>query len=123
MVNIANEIFGFSGWSSTVQSLSIDQEEMTADGKFNISMSAIVRITLQDGAFREDVGYGQIANSPSRASAYEKVKKEAVTDSMKRALKAFGPALGNCCYDKDYLTKVSRCSIPKVCYWLYMGDV
>ncbi len=32
-----------------------------------------------------------------------KAKKEAVTDGLKRALKSFGNALGNCLNDKDYL--------------------
>lgn len=44
--------------------------------------------------------------------AFEKAKKEAVTDGLKRALKAFGNATGNCLYDKNYLKKIQR--IPQV---------
>lgn len=40
--------------------------------------------------------------------AFEKAKKEAVTDALKRALKAFGNATGNCLYDKNYLKKIQR---------------
>jgi hypothetical protein len=40
--------------------------------------------------------------------AFEKAKKEAVTDGLKRALKAFGNAMGNCLYDKNYLKKIQK---------------
>jgi DNA repair and recombination protein RAD52 len=45
---------------------------------------------------------------PDKASAFQKVKKEAATDSLKRALRNFGNVLGNCIYDRDYLTQVTR---------------
>ncbi|NXS71061.1 RAD52 protein, partial [Pandion haliaetus] len=38
----------------------------------------------------------------------EKARKEAVTDGLKRALKCFGNALGNCILDKDYLRAVNK---------------
>lgn len=44
--------------------------------------------------------------------AFEKAKKEAVTDGLKRALKAFGNATGNCLYDKNYLKKIQK--IPQI---------
>lgn len=40
--------------------------------------------------------------------AFEKAKKEGTTDALKRALRNFGNVLGNCIYDKDYLTKVTK---------------
>ena len=47
----------------------------------------------------------------SKALSIEKARKESITDGLKRALKSFGNALGNCLSDKDYLryvvTKVS----------------
>ena len=36
----------------------------------------------------------------------------AVTDGIKRCLRAFGNALGNCLYDKTFLKKISRVSCP-----------
>ncbi len=43
----------------------------------------------------------------SKALSIEKARKEAVTDGMKRALKSFGNALGNCINDKSYLAFVA----------------
>lgn len=47
----------------------------------------------------------------SKALSLEKARKEAVTDGLKRALKSFGNALGNCLSDKDYVRHVA--SLPK----------
>lgn len=40
--------------------------------------------------------------------AFEKAKKEGTTDALKRTLRNFGNILGNCLYDKSYLTKVAQ---------------
>ena len=42
----------------------------------------------------------------SKALSIEKARKESITDGLKRALKSFGSALGNCLSDKDYLRYV-----------------
>jgi DNA repair and recombination protein RAD52 len=47
----------------------------------------------------------------SKALSIEKARKEAVTDGLKRALKSFGNALGNCLNDKDYMRLVA--GLPK----------
>ena len=47
----------------------------------------------------------------SKALSIEKARKEAVTDGLKRALKSFGNALGNCLSDKDYMRVVA--GLPK----------
>ena len=47
----------------------------------------------------------------SKALSLEKARKEAVTDGLKRALKSFGNALGNCLSDKDYVRHVA--TLPK----------
>jgi len=44
----------------------------------------------------------------SKALSLEKARKEAVTDGLKRALKSFGQALGNCISDKDYLKFITK---------------
>lgn len=76
--------------------------------KYSIGLSVIVRVTLRDGTFHEDLGYGQIDNCRSKAAAFEKAKKEGTTDALKRALRSFGNVLGNCIYDKAYLQKVTK---------------
>ena len=61
------------------------------------------QVTIRDGSYHEDQGYGVSEGMRSKALSIEKARKEAVTDGLKRALKAFGNALGNCLSDKDYI--------------------
>lgn len=70
-----------------------------------------MRITLRDGTYHEDIGYGHIENCKGKAAAFEKAKKEGTTDALKRTLRNFGNVLGNCIYDKDYLAKVTKMKV------------
>ncbi|CAL5873873.1 uncharacterized protein PFLUO_LOCUS8156 [Penicillium psychrofluorescens] len=108
-INLANEVFGFNGWSSSIQNVQIDfVEENPNTGKINLGLSVIVRVTLRDGTFHEDIGYGHIENCKGKAAGFEKAKKEGTTDALKRTLRNFGNVLGNCIYDKDYVSKVTK---------------
>jgi DNA repair and recombination protein RAD52 len=74
IINLANEIFGFNGWSSSVVSLTVDFiDAQESVGKFSVGVTAIVRVTLRDGVFHEDIGYGMLENSKSKAQALDKV--------------------------------------------------
>jgi DNA repair and recombination protein RAD52 len=68
VINLANEVFGFNGWSSSIQNVQIDfvgsypfQERplLTANkvdddhGKITLGCSIICRVTLRDGTFHE----------------------------------------------------------------------
>lgn len=113
-IQLANEVFGFNGWSSEIKDISLDfLDEIAQTSRFNIGISVIIRVTLRDGTFHEDIGYGNIDNCKGKAAAFEKAKKEATTDALKRALKNFGNVLGNCIYDKDYLSKVTKIKVAK----------
>jgi DNA recombination protein Rad52 len=46
------------------------------DGRISVGVSCTIRVTLKDGTFHEDVGYGSIENAKSKGMAFEKVKKE-----------------------------------------------
>ena len=125
-VSLANEIFGFNGWSHSVTKQTIDfvdhhevclvhhhhipLRDITSlpliQGKYFVGISATVRVQLKDGAFHEDVGYGVSEGMRSKALSVEKARKEAVTDGLKRALKSFGNVLGNCLHDKEYVNYV-----------------
>ncbi|KAG8999461.1 DNA repair protein rad52 [Tulasnella sp. JGI-2019a] len=112
-INLANEVFGFNGWSSSIQSLTvdfIDYNEQTQ--RYNVGVTAIVRITLRDGVYHEDLGYGVLENTKQKGPALDKCKKEAVTDAIKRTLRNFGNVLGNCLYDKSYVAEVSKIKVP-----------
>lgn len=51
-LSLANEVFGFNGWSSEILSLTVDFVDQV-DGKFSIGVSCMVRIYLRDGTFHE----------------------------------------------------------------------
>jgi DNA recombination protein Rad52 len=104
-IELANFVFQYNGWSSSIQNITQDYME-DKGGKFNCGLSAIIRITLKDGCYHEDIGYGTSVNSPDRGTALEKAKKEAVSDGLKRTLRLFGNGLGNSIYDQNYVKKV-----------------
>ncbi|AOW06541.1 YALI0F02431p [Yarrowia lipolytica CLIB122] len=105
--NLANEIFGFNGWRSQIIKLEVDYCDQNPDTKrWDVGVYAIVRVHLKDGTYREDTGSGNVENCPKRDMALNKSRKEAVTDAFKRAMRQFGPSLGNCLYDSEYLSKL-----------------
>ncbi len=100
-INVANQVFGFDGWSSEIKDFKVDSFENNPNGRFKMRSSAIIRITLKDGTFHEDIGYGQ-AEMDCKALAYEKCKKEATTDGLKRTLRMFGSILGDSLFEQHY---------------------
>ncbi|GAA5901361.1 hypothetical protein JCM5296_006769 [Sporobolomyces johnsonii] len=113
-INLANEVFGYNGWFTDIKYLEADFIDYDPDTKrYSMGVTAIIRVRLQDGASHEDVGYGKLENTKSKADGLDKCKKEAVTDGLKRALRHFGKLLGNCLYDKHYLEGLARMKAPK----------
>lgn len=107
VVQLANDVFGFNGWNSEIKDQTVDYCDEVR-GRYNVGVSCIVRVTLQDGTFHEDIGYGRAENMTSKAMALEKSKKEACTDGLKRALRLFGSSMGNCVYDQNYVKHLSN---------------
>ncbi|XP_071407335.1 DNA repair protein RAD52 homolog isoform X1 [Pithys albifrons albifrons] len=107
VISLANEMFGFNGWAHSVTQQNVDFVDLN-NGRFYVGVSAFVKVQLKDGSYHEDVGYGVSEGLKSKALSLEKARKEAVTDGLKRALKCFGNALGNCILDKDYLRAVNK---------------
>ena len=84
IINLANEVIGFNGWSSTVVNLITDFVDCNEETKrFNVGVTAVVRVTLRDGVFHEDVGYGLLENSKSKGAALDKVRRVHTTMSLK----------------------------------------
>lgn len=74
IINLANEVFGFNGWSSNVVSLTIDFIDFNEESRrYTVGTTAIMRVTLRDGVFHEDIGYGMLENSKSKGAALDKV--------------------------------------------------
>ncbi|KAL4079529.1 Rad52 22 double-strand break repair protein [Scleroderma citrinum] len=115
IINLANDVFGFNGWSSSIINITTDFVDYSEESRrYNVGVTAIVRVTLKDGVHHEDVGYGLLENSKSKGAALDKCKKEAVTDALKRTLRNFGNLLGNCLYDKAYAQEVVKIKVPPV---------
>lgn len=114
MIELANDVFGFNGWSSQIKECQVDFVDEKGNDKFDLGLSVIMRVTLKDGTYHEDVGYGHVENFKGKGLAFEKSKKEATTDAMKRALRSFGNVLGNCIYDQTYMKEVVKMKVePK----------
>ena len=76
-INLANEIFGFNGWSSSVLNITTDFLDCVGEAKrYNMGVTATVRVTLRDGAFHEDCGIGSIENAKSKVAALDKVSSQ-----------------------------------------------
>ncbi|KAI9315974.1 hypothetical protein BX666DRAFT_1859636 [Dichotomocladium elegans] len=112
-IELANDIFGYDGWSSEVRSMTIDLDECV-NGLYTIGVSAVIRITLKEGNYHEDCGFGSAENMRSKIAALEKARKEACTDAFKRSLRMFGNAVGNCLYDKRFIQNVGHMKAPTV---------
>ncbi|KAG0434592.1 DNA repair and recombination protein RAD52 [Dictyocoela muelleri] len=111
-IGLANKIFGFDGWSSEIKKLKTEFCDFN-DGKFSIGISCQIRVTLKNGSYHEDVGFGSSDGQKNKAAAFEKAKKEAATDALKRALRQFGNLLGNCCYDREFIREIKNVRMPK----------
>lgn len=102
VIDHANQVLGFDGWSSSL--LSLTQDYVRAHGRaprptrptigtnahvsplpalqcdlknerYSLCFTAIVRVQLKDGTFHEDVGCGLSEGQRSRGQALEKAKK------------------------------------------------
>ncbi|XP_028910080.1 DNA repair protein RAD52 homolog isoform X2 [Ornithorhynchus anatinus] len=107
VIGLANEMFGYNGWAHSVTQQNVDFVDLN-NGRFSVGVCAFVKVQLKDGSYHEDVGYGVSEGLKSKALSLEKARKEAVTDGLKRALRCFGNALGNCILDRDYLRSLSK---------------
>jgi DNA repair and recombination protein RAD52 len=74
IIMLANEVFGFNGWSSSIVKLETDFVDINDETKrVTCGISATVRVTLKDGTFHEDLGYGTAENLKSKGAALDKV--------------------------------------------------
>ena len=101
VLDTANQIFGYNGWSCSIVSTSVRRRK---EGRnFVATVTAVVRVTLKNGSYHEDLGVAEHKAS-REVDAEQRALKSAVSDARKRALRLFGRALGNCVYDKAYVS-------------------
>lgn len=101
-IEVANEVFGFGGWSYEVVATTVlHSEPYKRNDKSGYShvVRSHVRVRVGD-VVRDDIGIG-VGELPSPALAIELAEKAAATDGLKRALKSFGNRFGLALYDKE----------------------
>jgi DNA recombination protein Rad52 len=92
VINRANEIFGYGGWQREILRLEkVYEEEL--DGTHTVGYLCESRVIVGE-TVHEDVGFGAAINYADPTSAHEKAMKAAVSDSLKRCLRTFGPQFG-----------------------------
>ena len=101
VIDEANRIFGFDGWScETVETVCVNAEPR------DVTYTAKVRVTIGD-VVREGTGAGS-SNQQNFGKNHENAIKEAETDARKRALMTFGNQFGLCLYDRKKAWKNSK---------------
>ena len=105
LIETANKIFGHGNWSYSITSLDQVSQETNTNQNVVICYKALVKLTVYSldhskHISKEDVGFGT-GIAKMLADAHEGGAKEAVTDSIKRAMRSFGNQFGNSLYDKS----------------------
>jgi DNA recombination protein Rad52 len=103
-IRTANEIFGYDGWQSKVESLECvgEEEHGEKNGKpgYQVGYRAVVSVSIE-GVAHDDTGFGSDVVYGSRVLAHELAAKEAVSDAVKRCLRHWGNQFGLSLYNKD----------------------
>ena len=98
VINEANRIFGYDGWSYRID-LKQDALAQQPDGKWAAAYTCVCTIIVGD-VTRQDVGFGS-GFAKQIGDAIEGATKEAATDALKRVLRTFGNQFGLALYDKS----------------------
>jgi DNA repair and recombination protein RAD52 len=75
IIGLANEVFGYNGWCSNVTRIETDFIDMDPESRrCSVGVTAVVKVTLKDGTYHEDIGYGSGDNLKSKGAALDKVR-------------------------------------------------
>ena len=102
VINEANRIFGFDGWSYTIdmrQDALVEGKDGKGNPQWQAAYTCVCTLRVGD-VTRQDVGFGS-GFAKAIGDAIEGATKEAVTDALKRALRTFGNPFGLALYDKS----------------------
>ena len=106
VINEANRIFGFDGWScETIETTCVNSEPDA------VTYTAKVRVTVGD-IVREGTGAGHGNTRQGIGINHESAIKEAETDAKKRALISFGNQFGLSLYDKGKAVSYTHLTLP-----------
>ena len=95
-----NQIFGFAGWSATIDQMELVYEQMIEGAKPRWSVAYRARCSLeigdmfQGGAKYSEWAAGDATNYPSRADAHDQAIKTAESQALKRCAVNLGDQFG-----------------------------
>jgi len=91
-------IFGFGGWSATVESAELAYEE-NVNGKWSVGYKVVLRLSIHDlGCQYTEAAVGS-STQGSRGEAHDMAVKTAESDALKRAAINLGTQFGLSLYD------------------------
>lgn len=99
VINEMNRVFGFDGWSYTIDLSRDALEKDDQKGQWQAAYTCVCTLTAA-GVSRQDVGFGS-GFAKQVGDAIEGATKEAVTDALKRCARTFGNIFGLALYDKS----------------------
>lgn len=117
-INEMNRVFGFDGWSYTIELTRDALEKDDAKNQWQAAYTCICTLTVA-GVTRQDVGFGS-GFAKGVGDAIEGATKEAVTDALKRAARTFGNIFGLALYDKS---RVNVQSAPEPVQMINPDDI
>lgn len=117
-IRLANDVFGYMGWTSTIDKMEKVSAAKSETGTYEIAYMATVTVSvdyidengLERTSKRQGSGVG-LGFKKKLGDAYEMAIKNAETDAEKRAFRKFGHPFGLALYDKER-KYVSRQSAP-----------
>lgn len=87
ILRLANDVFGFNGWSSTIVDCAPVSHQFDDDNeKYSMKHEAQVLITLKDGTASRAAGVGDCINMPHKYMCLGHSRKMAITDGLRNAL-------------------------------------
>jgi hypothetical protein len=69
LISFATGERGTRRWSTEIKDFTVDYSDRDKKGSWDVGVAAVVRVSLPDGSFHEDVGYGD-AKGPSRSQVF-----------------------------------------------------
>lgn len=113
-INELNRVFGFDGWSYTINLIKDDLrqgKDSNGNEQWQAAYTCVCTLTAA-GVTRQDVGFGS-GFAKGIGDAIEGATKEAATDALKRAARTFGNIFGLALYDKERSNVQSPPAQPK----------
>ena len=109
-------VFGFEGWSTRIDSLSVLFED-AAEGKWTVGYLCSMTLVIYgpDGLLLKessDASTGDATNQRSRADAHDLAVKSAVSGALKRCATALGDQFGLSLYAKGSMEALVKRVIP-----------